>query len=131
MRVRLHGGPEALDALDAAVGDAIEDAVARAAEVIAHAARADHAYTDRSGDLTGSIEALPAVRTEDGARGGVVAGMDYASHVEAKGFAFLEPALRSAARLEHERVVAAVDPVTDDPAGTWADIAEGRARVGF
>lgn len=28
-------------------------------------------------------------------------------------------------------VVAAVDPPTDEPAGTWADIADGRALVGF
>lgn len=28
-------------------------------------------------------------------------------------------------------VVAAVDPPADEPAGTWADIANGRSRVGF
>jgi hypothetical protein len=101
MRVRLIGGDDALDALDEALGDAIEDSVGRASEVIAHAARADHPYTDRSGDLTGSIEALPVVRTEDGARGGVLAGMTYASHVEAKGYAFLDPAAqRSEGRID-------------------------------
>lgn len=102
MRVRLVDD-DAFDAMDAALGDAIEDAVNRGAGVIAHAARADHPYTDRTGDLSGSIEALPAVRTDDGARGGVLAGMDYASHVEAKGYAFLEPAAqRSEGRLDEE-----------------------------
>jgi hypothetical protein len=103
MRVLLTGGEAALDALDEAVGDAIEDAVNRAAGVIAHAAAAEHAYTDRTGDLTGSIEALPTVRTAEGARGGVLAGMNYASHVEARGYAFLEPAAqRSEGRLDHD-----------------------------
>ncbi len=94
MRVRLTGGDDAFDALDRAVGDAIVDAVARGAELIAHAARAEHAYTDRTGDLTGSIAPLPTVPTADGAQGGVVASMPYASFVEDKGFAFLEPAAR-------------------------------------
>lgn len=112
MRVRLSGGEAALDALDAAVGDAIVDAVARGAEVIAHAARADHPYQDRTGDLSASIEALPAVPTADGAVGGVLAGEDYASFVEAKGFAFLEPAARrSEARLEFELDRALLDAV--------------------
>lgn len=103
MRVLLTGGEAAFDALDEAVGDAIEDAVNRAAGVIAHAAAAEHPYTDRTGDLTGSIEALPAVRTAEGARGGVLAGMNYASHVEARGYAFLEPAAqRSEGRLDHD-----------------------------
>lgn len=103
LRALLTGGDAAFDAIDAAVGDAIEDAVNRAAGVIAHAAAADHPYTDRTGNLTGSIEALPAVRTAEGARGGVLAGMDYASHVEARGYAFLEPAAqRSEGRLAHD-----------------------------
>lgn len=101
--MRLVGGEDAFDALDDAIGDAIEDAVNRAAGVIAFGARADHPYTDRTGDLSGSIEALPAVRTAEGARGGVLAGMEYASHVEAKGYAFLEPAARrSEGRIDHE-----------------------------
>lgn len=94
MRVRLTGGEAAFDALDRAVDEAVVDAVARGAELIAQAARAEHPYTDRSGDLTASVAPLPAVPTADGAAGGVVASMPYASFVEAKGFAFLEPAAR-------------------------------------
>lgn len=85
------------------VGDAVEDAVNRAAETVATAARVDHPYTDRSGALTASIEALPAVRTDGGAIGGVVAGEHYASFVEAQGYPFLGPALSaSEARIEHD-----------------------------
>lgn len=92
-----------LDDVERAGLDALEDAVTRAGEVVAFAARADHPYTDRTGDLTGSIEGLPAVRTANGAQGGVVAGMDYASYVEGRGYAFLEPALMSQqGRIDHE-----------------------------
>jgi len=100
---RLADAGRALDALEGSVLDAIEDAVNRAGDVVAHDARADHPYQDRTGDLTASIEALPAVRTADGARGGVLAGEDYASFVEARGFAFLAPAAeRSGGRVELE-----------------------------
>ncbi len=101
---RFDGADAALDALDAAVVDAIEAAVARGAEVVAFAARAEHPYTDRTGNLTESIEALPAVRTADGAVGGVVAGASYAEFVERRPeYAFLGPAARrSEDRLAHE-----------------------------
>lgn len=80
----------------------LEAAVTRGAEIVAFAARAEHPYTDRTGRLTASIEALPAVATGDLARGGVLAGMDYASFVEAS-HAYLAPAAqRVEGRVEHE-----------------------------
>lgn len=85
-----------------AVMDGVETAVQRASEVVAHAARADHPYTDRTGALSASIEALPAVRVGEVVRGGVLAGAEYAEHVE-RSHPFLAPALdASLARIEQE-----------------------------
>lgn len=101
--VMLTGLGPALDALDEAVLRGTVEGVTAAAETVAHAARADHAYADRTGALTASIEALPAERTERGAQGGVLAAEDYASRVEARGFAFLGPAFeRSRDRIDHD-----------------------------
>lgn len=105
------------DALEHAARDALVDAVDRAAEVVAFDARAEHPYTDRTGQLTESIEALPAHATVMGAEGGVIASMPYASYVEARGFEFLSPAFqRSHDRIEHEMYDAlerAVDRAVD------------------
>jgi methylmalonyl-CoA mutase cobalamin-binding subunit len=88
--------------MNEAIDDALQAAVERGADVIAYAAKADHPYQDRTGDLTGSIEALPAIRAAEGVRGGVLAGMDYAAYVDAR-MPFLDPAARrSEDRIEHE-----------------------------
>lgn len=86
--------------------EALDDAVERASELVAFTARADHPYTDRTGDLTKYTEALPTRRLRDqgAVEGGVIAGTPYASFVNRNPrFAFLEPALaQNEARIDQE-----------------------------
>lgn len=87
--------------------DALENAVVRASEITAEAARDAHAYTDRTFALTSSTRALDPLTTGDQVLGGVIADTDYAEHVE-RSHPFLNPAFeRSRARIdaEVERVV--------------------------
>lgn len=79
---------EGLDTFLAEVGAAVDEgaraAVERQGERVAGAARADHPYQDRTGDLTTSLEGLPAMGSAlDGTlQGGAAAGTEYASYVE-------------------------------------------------
>lgn len=98
-----------LRALPAALDDELAVAVARGAEVVAFAARADHPYTDRTGRLTSSIRAeAPHGRfTTDTLGTEVVAATPYASFVEmgtsrARPYPYLGPAFASTGyRIEH------------------------------
>lgn len=102
MTMEFSGLDEAMGHVERAVDGAIEESVANAAEVITFAARADHPYTDRTEQLTQSIEALPAVRSGELVHGGVIAGMPYAQYVE-RSHPYLEPAAaRSEARIDHD-----------------------------
>lgn len=82
VKVRIEGIEEALDALCEEAIDSARVAVALHASRVAEEARSTHPYTDRTGDLTDSIEALDTNREGDFVRGYVVAGMGYASYVE-------------------------------------------------
>lgn len=75
--------------------DGLETAVARAGEIVADEARAGHAYTDRTFQLTESTRALDPVSTGDQVLGGVIADTEYAEHVE-RSHPFLAPALERA-----------------------------------
>lgn len=102
----LTGVSGALSAWEREIASALEEVVEEQASRIATEARASHPYTDRTGNLTASIEALPA---QGSARGGdlraaVVAGEEYASYVDQGRFAFLLPA---AERVEGDLVDAA------------------------
>lgn len=85
--------------LSAALDDELPTAMDNTAEAVAATARAEHPYTDRTGDLTASIQALPAQGSAMGGtlHGLVMAGTEYASFVE-KGtsrsapYPYLEPA---------------------------------------
>lgn len=102
MDARLTGFDQVERSLSDMLSSALEAAVARGAEIIAFNAKAEHPYTDRTGRLTASIEALPATVTGATAQAGVLAGMDYASFVEAS-HAYLAPAAqRTEGRIEHE-----------------------------
>lgn len=118
LRARLNGFDAAIRDLEREVTASLPPVVERAAQDIALRAKATHPYTDRTGNLTRSIEPLPAVAAPDGTvRGGVVAGEEYASYVEEKGFAFMEPAARE------------VEPTMEaDAARTLTDAA---ARAGW
>ena len=90
----LGSADEAFDRIDRVLAEVLEAALARAAEVIAYAARASHPYTDRTYNLTRSIEPQPVVMVNDEqAAGGVIAGEEYASYLEERdAFVFLAPA---------------------------------------
>lgn len=117
-RARLDGFDAAIRDLEREVNASLPPVVERAAQDIALRAKSMHPYTDRTGNLTRSIEPLPAVSAPDGmVRGGVVAGEEYASYVEAAGYEFMEPAARE------------VEPTMEvDAARTLADAA---ARAGW
>lgn len=91
--------------LGEALDDELEKAAREGALVVAFAAKADHAYTDRSGRLTRSIRAYAPRGSflRDTLRAEVLARAPYASYVEGRrAFAFLGPALeRSEDRIEH------------------------------
>lgn len=95
---------DVFEELEAAVESAVLASVAGAAETIAFAAKASHPYTDRTRELTESIEALPAVAGPEGVVGGVIAGSEHASYLEQRPeYAFLQPAAdRSVERIEHD-----------------------------
>lgn len=100
-------GLDAFDQLADALDEELVAVVERTAETAASIARADHPYTDRTGALTASLEALPATAQGSIARGGVAAGTDYAEHVERRpGFAFLGPALDAAEAFAEEDLAA-------------------------
>jgi len=102
MRATLTG--QGLDGLDDALFDGIEEGVRRAGRVVAHAAKAEHPYTDRTTVLTESIEPIEPTRVGDEVRGGAVAEAPYASYLERRPeYAFLEPAAaREEHRIEHD-----------------------------
>ena len=94
-----------LRALPGHLDDTVQAAVERSAEAVADTARRDHPYMNRTGDLEASTEPDRAsgAFTSDTLHCAVVAGMPYASYVEARGYAFLEPALqRNEARVAQE-----------------------------
>lgn len=71
----------------------LTNAVFHGGTLIQNEAKSNHPYKDRTGNLTGSIQAgTPKVRgtkiIEE-----VTAGMEYAVHVEMKGYPFMFPAL--------------------------------------
>ena len=82
--VTLNGLDELIAEFTAGVDEGLRVAFSQTAAGIASTARADHPYTDRTGDLTASTEGLPAQGSamQGTLRGAVVAGMDYASYVE-------------------------------------------------
>lgn len=99
LRARLAGLDAALDGIARGVERAAKRTVERHGERVAGAAKTEHPYTDRAGDLTASIEGLPATGAAlDGAMiGGTAAGAGHASYVEegtprAKAYPFIEPA---------------------------------------
>jgi len=105
-RTGFTGVAQALTGWEREVGEALGEVAEEHAARVAAEARASHPYTDRTGNLTASIEALPA---QGSVRGGdltasVVAGEDYASYVDRGRFAFLVPA---AERVERELADAA------------------------
>lgn len=107
MATGITGLAGALREIERAIAGALEETVEAHAERVATEARANHPYTDRTGALTASIEALPASGNAlDGQlRGFVVAGAEHAEYVESNpSFAFLEPA---AHRLDADLVRAA------------------------
>lgn len=91
-----HALMASLRALPGHLDDTVQAAVERSAEAVADTARRDHPYMNRTGDLEASTEADRAsgAFTSDTLHVAVVAGMPYASYVEARGYAFLEPALQ-------------------------------------
>lgn len=79
--------------LSDAVEQAIHGAVAEHAARISDAARAEHAYTDRTGRLTASLRSYAARRAGDLVVAEVVADTEYAEFVERRArFAYLAPA---------------------------------------
>lgn len=94
-----------LGALPDHFDDAVAAAVRRSADAVAYTARADHPYTNRTHALETSTFAdrVTGTFTSDTMHCAVVAGVSYASYVENRGYAFLEPALRmNEARVEQE-----------------------------
>ena len=92
-----RGLDEAFDALTRALEPGVREGLERIAEAVAVAAATEHPYTDRTGNLTASIEATPATGTlADGTlTATVVAGEEYASYVDERPeYAFLKPARR-------------------------------------
>lgn len=91
-----------VERLDAAVMDGVEECVRRASTTVAEQARENHPYTDRTGDLTASIQAQETVRAGDTVRGGVEATTEYASYV-GRSHPYLEPAFQAQrSRIEGE-----------------------------
>lgn len=93
----LSGIEEALQELESETLSALPGVVETWAQGAAQHARAEHPYTDRTGDLTASIQALPARRVGDRVEGGVVAGMSYASYVDegtdrSRPYPYMQPA---------------------------------------
>lgn len=105
-RAGLTGVAQALTGWEREIGEALEEVVEDHAARVAAEARADHPYTDRTGNLTASIEALPAQGSVRGGdlRATVVAGEEYASYVDSGRFRYLLPA---AERVEGELADAA------------------------
>lgn len=119
---RLDGIEEALQELEDEVMEALPGIVTQWAQGAAQHARAEHPYTDRTGDLTASIEALPARTMGDRVEGGVVAGMDYASFVDegtsrARPYPYMEPA--AAATQDYAEEVAERGLRTATTAAGW------------
>lgn len=98
-RATVDGIEEALQKLEDETLEALPGVIDGWSAGVAASARADHPYTDRTGSLTGSIEALPARDVGGRVEGGVVAGMSYASYVEngterSRPYPYLAPAAR-------------------------------------
>ncbi len=96
----LNGLEEALQELEDETLSGLPAIVETWAQGAAQHARAEHPYTDRTGNLTASIEALPARTVGGRVEGGVVAGMDYASYVDegtsrARPYPYLQPAAQA------------------------------------
>lgn len=99
-RATLDGIEEALQELEDETLSALPGIVETWAQGAAQHARAEHPYTDRTGNLTASIEALPARTVGDRVEGGVVAGAIYASYVDegtdrSRPYPFMEPAAQA------------------------------------
>lgn len=95
----------ALRALPGHLDSAFERAVLRSAEAVAYTARVDHPYTNRTGALETATYAdrVSGAFTSDTLHCAVIAGVPYASYVEGRGYAFLEPALQmNEGRVEQE-----------------------------
>ena len=95
----------ALRALSGALDEELGAAVARGAEAVVFAAKADHPYTDYSGDLTRTTKAYaPRGRFSRGdLRVEVVARETYASYVmRRRGDWLMDAYRRNEARVEHE-----------------------------
>ena len=94
-----------LRALPGHLDDAVELAVIRSAGAVAITARRDHPYTNRTGNLEAATYAdtTTGAFTSDTLHCAVIGGMPYASYVEGRGYAFLEPALvQNQARVDQE-----------------------------
>ncbi len=104
----LTGFDAALAALDAELDRLLDAALEQISRRVADEARASHPFQNRTGDLEASIRPLDTHGSAlDGTlTGGVVADEEYASYVEDKGFAFLEPAW--------ERVEGEAESLLDD-----------------
>lgn len=75
---------DAFRALRPALNNELEKAVRATGRAVAREAKRNHAYTDRTGDLTRSIKALPVTGTftADTLSGGATATTPYAGYVE-------------------------------------------------
>ncbi len=80
--------------LEAALEHQLDAALGLISARVADEAKASHPFQNRTGDLEASIRPLDTSGSAlDGTlAGGVIAEEDYASFVEAAGFAFLDPA---------------------------------------
>lgn len=101
MTIEITGVPKVLENLKEYQGRILQ-ALVSAAEVsqarIVNDARANHPYTDRTQNLTNSIQAGLVRVTEEGVEAYVEARMEYASYVEfgtsrSKPYPFLTPAM--------------------------------------
>ena len=82
LRTKLDGAEAWRNAADRAVMAALEEAVAELSRRAAERARAEHPYTDRTGNLPASIGPRQTFVRGDRVEGGVEAQMPYASYIE-------------------------------------------------
>lgn len=97
MRIAAHldGVERAAHALHDALDEEIAMALERCGRIVAAAAKTEHSFTNRTGDLEASIESLNAVGTfsRDTLSVSVVARMPYGSYLEEGDWPFLASAL--------------------------------------
>jgi hypothetical protein len=101
LRITLVGVERAVLQLGTELDDELELAARDISDRVAWAAREDHPYQNRTHNLQGSTTGdAPFGRFLDGdLTANVIASMEYASCVEARGYEFLEPAFY---RVEHQ-----------------------------